>query len=175
MIRSFGGATPRCGVGVFVDPSAQVVGDVELDADASVWMNAVVRGDVHRIRIGRASNVQDGCVLHVARGRHPLLAGSHVTFGHGVIAHGCTIGDRVLLGIGCRVLDGAMIGQDSIVAAGAVVTEGAVVPPRSLVLGLPAKVRRTLTPEEIESIMEYARNYVGYKERYMRELERDAR
>lgn len=162
--------TPRCGQGVYVDPSAQVIGDVELGDHTSVWMNAVVRGDVFPVRIGSHTNVQDGCLLHVTRDRNALHVGDWVTFGHGVIAHGCTIGSRVLLGMGSRILDRARIGDDSIVAAGSVVAEGLEVPPRSLVMGVPARVKRPLTEEEVSSIVTYARNYLEYKDQYACEL-----
>ena len=152
-----------------MDPSAQVIGDVTLGRDVSVWMNAVVRGDVGPITIGEGTNVQDGCLLHVTRDRHALSIGSQVTLGHGVIAHGCTIGDRVLVGMGACILDGAVIGDDCIVGARALVPAGMSVPAGSLVLGLPAKVVRSLTEEERAGITRYAANYLEYKESYREE------
>ena len=119
-------------------------------------MNAVVRGDVHRIRIGARTNIQDGTVVHVMRGTHPTTIGDEVTIGHGAIVHGCTIHDRVLIGMGAIVLNGVEIGEDSIVAAGTLVTEGTTVPPRSLVMGSPRQVRRALTDDEVASILDYA-------------------
>ena len=148
-------------------PSAQVIGDVVIGAESSVWMNAVVRGDVHYIRIGARSNVQDGTIIHVMHDTHPTIVGNDVTLGHGVIAHGCTIHDRVLIGMGAVLLNGAEIGEDSIVAAGSLVTEGARVPPRSLVMGSPARVKRTLDDGQVASILEYASNYVRYRLEYM--------
>ena len=127
----------------------------------------VVRGDVHRIRIGARSNIQDGTVVHVMRGTHPTTIGDDVTIGHGALIHGCTIEDRVLIGMGAIVLNGATVGADSIVAAGTLVTEGAVIPPRSLVMGSPGKVRRPLTDEEVASVLDYAVRYVGYRLDYM--------
>jgi carbonic anhydrase/acetyltransferase-like protein (isoleucine patch superfamily) len=152
---------------VYVDPSAQVIGDVEIGAESSVWMNAVVRGDVNYIRIGTRSNVQDGTIIHVMHDTHPTIIGDEVTLGHGVIAHGCTIQNRVLIGMGAVLLNGAEIGEDSIVAAGSLVTEGARLPPRSLVMGSPARVKRTLDAGQVASIREYASNYVRYRLDYM--------
>jgi carbonic anhydrase/acetyltransferase-like protein (isoleucine patch superfamily) len=151
----------------FVDDSAQVIGDVFLGAESSLWMNVVVRGDVNAIRIGRRSNVQDGTVVHVMRGTHPTDIGDEVTIGHGALIHGCTIAARVLVGMGAIVLDGAVIGEDSIVAAGTLVVEGTVVPPRSLVMGSPGRVKRSLTDEEVASIAGYAERYVRYRLDYM--------
>ena len=150
-----------------MDESAQVIGDVEIGAESSVWMCAVVRGDVHEVRIGRRSNVQDGAIVHVMHDTHPTHIGDDVTLAHGVIVHGCTLGNRVLIGMGAIVLNGAEIGEDSIVAAGALVTEGTRIPPRSLVMGSPAKVRRVLEDDQVASIVEYAANYVRYRLDYM--------
>ncbi len=151
----------------FVDESAQVIGDVEIGPECSVWMNAVVRGDVNRIRIGQRTNVQDGTVIHVMHDTHPTSVGDDVTIGHGAIVHGCTIGDRVLVGMGAILLNGATIGADTIVAAGALVTENVVVPPRSLVMGSPARVRRELRDDEVRFVLESAANYVRYRLDYV--------
>ena len=167
MLRPFRGRLPVVHASVYVDPSAQVIGDVEIGAESSVWMNAVVRGDVNYIRIGARSNVQDGTIIHVMHDTHPTIIGDDVTLGHGVIAHGCTIRNRVLIGMGAVLLNGAEIGEDSVVAAGSLVTEGARVPPRSLVMGSPAKVKRALDARQIASILEYASNYVRYRLNYM--------
>ena len=167
MLRPYRGRMPVVHASVYVDPSAQVIGDVEIGAESSVWMNAVVRGDVNYIRIGSRSNVQDGTIVHVMHDTHPTIIGDDVTLGHGVIAHGCTIQNRVLIGMGAVLLNGAEIGEDSIVAAGSLVTEGARVPPRSLVMGSPAKVKRALDAGQIASILEYASNYVRYRVNYM--------
>jgi carbonic anhydrase/acetyltransferase-like protein (isoleucine patch superfamily) len=144
-----------------------VIGDVVVGETSSVWMNVVVRGDVHRIRIGQRTNIQDGTVVHAMRDTHPTTIGDEVTIGHGALVHGCTIEPRCLIGMGAIILNGAVIGSDSIVAAGALVTEGFVVPPRSLVMGSPGKVRRSLTDAEVASILDYAARYVTYRLDYM--------
>lgn len=167
MLRQYKGVAPRVHSSAFVDGSAQVIGDVEIGRDASVWMNAVVRGDVHWIRIGARSNVQDGTVVHVMNGTHPTTIGDDVTIGHAAVVHGCTIADRVLVGMGAILLNGATIGEDSIVAAGTLVTEEATVPPRSLVMGRPGKVKRQLSDAEVASILEYSERYVNYRLDYM--------
>jgi gamma-carbonic anhydrase len=166
MLRPYRGRLPVVHPTAYVDESAQVIGDVEIGAESSVWMNAVVRGDVNTIRIGDRSNIQDGTVVHVMHDTHPTKIGDDVTVGHAAVVHGCTIGNRVLIGMGATILNGAAIGDDSIVAAGSLVTEGAVIPPRSLVMGSPGKVRRTLSDEDVASILEYAANYVRYKKDY---------
>jgi carbonic anhydrase/acetyltransferase-like protein (isoleucine patch superfamily) len=152
----------------FVDESAQVIGDVQIGAESSVWMNAVIRGDVNSIRIGQRTNVQDGTVIHVMHHTHPTAVGDDVTIGHGAIVHGCTVGSRVLLGMGAILLNGSTIGEDTIVAAGSLVTEDMVVPPRSLVMGSPARVRRPLTDDEVRFVLESAGNYVRYRLDYVR-------
>lgn len=167
MVRPYRGRWPDIHSTAFVDQSAQVIGDVVVGETSSVWMNVVVRGDVHRIRIGRRSNIQDGTVVHVMRDTHPTTIGDEVTIGHGALIHGCTIEPRCLIGMGAIVLNGAVIGSDSIVAAGTLVTEGFVVPPRSLVMGSPGKVRRSLTDDEVASILDYAERYVTYRLDYM--------
>ena len=167
MLRPFRGQWPQLDASVFVDQSAQVIGDVVIGPESSVWMNCVVRGDVHQIRIGARSNVQDGTVVHVMRGTHATHIGDEVTIGHGALIHGCTVENRVLIGMGAILLNGAVVGSDSIVAAGALVTEGMVVPSRSLVMGSPGKVRRALTDAEVASILDYSARYVGYRLDYM--------
>lgn len=166
MLRPYRGRLPVVHPTAYVDASAQVIGDVEIGAESSIWMNAVVRGDVNTIRIGDRSNIQDGSVVHVMHETHPTRIGDDVTIGHAAVVHGCTIGSRVLIGMGATILNGAVVGEDSIVAAGSLVTEGAVIPPRSLVMGSPAKVRRPLSDEDVASILEYAANYVRYKKDY---------
>ena len=169
MIRSFKGIWPKLGEGVYVDASAQVIGDVEFGEHASVWMNAVVRGDVNTIRIGSRTNIQDNCVVHVDHDDHPTVVGDDVTVGHSVTLHGCHVADRCLIGMGAVILNGAQIGSESIVAAGTLVPEGAEIPPGSLVMGTPGKVRRAVTDEERASFSESARGYVEYKNVYLRE------
>ena len=167
MLRSFKGVSPRVHPTAYVDASAQVIGDVHIGAESSVWMNAVVRGDVHRIRIGDRSNVQDGTVVHVMNRTHPTTIGNDVTIGHAAIVHGCTLGDRVLIGMGAILLNGATVGSDSIVAAGSLLTEESRFPPRSLIMGSPAKLKRQLTDEEVASILAFSARYVGYRLDYM--------
>jgi len=167
VLRPYRGRLPVVHLTAYIDESAQVVGDVEIGEESSVWMNAVIRGDVNHVRIGRRSNVQDGAVVHVMHDTHPTAIGDDVTIGHGAIVHGCSIASRVLIGMGAIVLNGASVGEDCIVAAGTLVTEGAVIPPRSLVMGSPGKVRRALSDAEVASIREYAANYVRYKKDYV--------
>lgn len=166
MLREFAGVLPRLGCDVFVDPSAQVIGDVALGDAASVWMQSVVRGDVNTIRIGARSNLQDLCLAHVTQREFPLLVGDAVTIGHHAVVHGCTIGDHVLIGIGARVLDGAVVESDSIVGAGALVPPGMRVPSGQLVLGLPARVVRPISDGERDHIRELAQRYVELAARY---------
>src|ERR1700742_3975618 len=160
MIRSYQGITPVIPTSCYIDPSAQVIGDVILGEQASIWMNAVVRGDVNSIRIGAKSNVQDCAVLHGMRHLYPVIVGEWVTIGHNATVHGCVVEDACLIGMGATVMNNARIGEGSIVAAGAVIAEGMVVPPKSLVAGVPGKVRRSLTSDDHEAILQYARNYL---------------
>jgi carbonic anhydrase/acetyltransferase-like protein (isoleucine patch superfamily) len=169
MIRTYKGIEPRIGQRVYVDETAQVIGDVWIGDHSSLWMNAVVRGDVHFIRIGAHTNIQDNCVVHVFKDKHPTHVGDHVTVGHGAILHGCRIDSHCLIGMGAVILNGAHVGSDSIIAAGAVVAEGAVIPAGSLVMGVPGKVKRPLTDEEKASISTYSSNYYTYKETYLGE------
>ena len=163
MLRPFRSINPTVDPSAFVDQSAQVIGDVHIGAESSVWMNVVIRGDVHYIRIGARTNVQDGTIVHVMRDTHPTVIGNDVTVGHGAIVHGCTIEDRCLIGMGAILLNGCRIGSGSIVAAGSLVVEGAVIPPGSMVRGTPGRVWRQLTAEEDASLQWYADNYVRYR------------
>jgi carbonic anhydrase/acetyltransferase-like protein (isoleucine patch superfamily) len=151
----------------FVDQSAQVIGDVEIGEESSVWMNVVIRGDVNIIRIGDRTNIQDGTVIHVMRGTHATTIGDEVTVGHAAVLHGCTIRDRVLIGMGSMLLNGADIGEDSIVAAGTLVPEERKFPARSLLMGRPATLKRELTESEVATIRDYAQRYIGYRKDYM--------
>ena len=160
MIDSFLGRSPHLGHPVFIADSAAVVGDVTLGDGASVWHGASLRGDVNWIEVGAGSNVQDNATVHVSRGTHPCRIGDEVTVGHNAVVHGCTVDDGVLIGMGAVVLDGAVIGAESIVGAAALVPGGLVVPPRSLVLGVPGKVVRTLSDDEVASNRANARHYV---------------
>jgi len=169
MLRPFRSIFPAVDPSAFVDSSAQVIGDVHVGAESSLWMNVVVRGDVNAIRIGARTNIQDLTMVHVMRETHPTIIGDNVTVGHSAVVHGATIEDRCLIGMGAILLNGCRIGTGSIVAAGALVPEGRVVPPGSMVMGLPATVRRALTPEEDASIQWYADNYVRYRLEYQSE------
>jgi carbonic anhydrase/acetyltransferase-like protein (isoleucine patch superfamily) len=160
VLRAYKGVLPSVDPTAFVDVSAQVIGDVHLGAESSLWMNVVVRGDVNFIRIGRRSNIQDLTLVHVMRGTNPTVIGDDVTVGHSAVIHGCTIENRCLIGMGAILLNGVRVGTGSIVAAGSLCPEGMVIPPGSMVMGLPAKVKRPLTAEEDASIQRYADNYV---------------
>ena len=172
MIRPYKGVWPKLGERVYVDVSAQVIGDVFLGDHASVWMNAVIRGDVHSIRIGAHSNLQDCCVVHVFKDQHPTVLADHVTVGHSATLHGCRIDSYCLIGMGATILNGAHIGEESIVAAGTLIPEGMKIPRGSLVMGVPGKVRRETTAEEREGLRKYATNYYEYKESYLAETQR---
>ena len=167
MIRAFQGTLPVIPKSIFVEDTAVVIGDVVMGEDCSIWFHAVVRGDVNYIRIGDRTNVQDLCMLHVTHDTHPLVIGSDVTIGHHVVLHGCTVKDRVLIGMGAIIMDGAVIGEDCVVGAGALITENTIVPPRSLILGSPAKVKRAVTGKELAWIKESAQNYIQYARQYL--------
>src|SRR5688500_6546805 len=167
MLRPHRGRLPRVHPTAYIDDSAQVIGDVEIGEESSVWMAVVIRGDVHRIRIGSRSNVQDGTIVHVMKDTHATTIVNDVTIGHAAVVHGCTIEDRCLIGMGSLLVNGAVIGAESIDAAGALVVEGMQVPPRSLVMGSPAKVKRPLTDAEVADIQMYADRYVQYRLDYM--------
>jgi carbonic anhydrase/acetyltransferase-like protein (isoleucine patch superfamily) len=154
---------PRVHPSAFIDDSAQVIGDVEIGEESSVWMCVVIRGDVNRIRIGRRSNVQDGTIVHVMKDTHPTSIGSNVTIGHAAVVHGCTIEDQCLIGMGAILLNGVTVGTGSIIAAGTLLPEGTQIPPRSLVMGSPGKVRRTLSDADLDEIQMYADRYVAYR------------
>jgi carbonic anhydrase/acetyltransferase-like protein (isoleucine patch superfamily) len=169
MIRSYQGKLPVVPSSCYVDDSAQLIGDVELGEQASVWMNAVVRGDVNAIRIGAGSNVQDCAVLHGMRDLYPVLIGERCTIGHNATVHGCILEDEVLVGMGARILNDARIGEGSIIAAGAVIPEHTMIPANSLVAGVPGKVRRTLGEADRALIRKYAQNYLDYTKIYLEE------
>ena len=167
MIRPFQGTKPTVPASCYIEDTGIVIGDVVMGEECSVWFHAVIRGDVHYIRIGSRTNVQDLCMLHVTHDTHPLIIGSEVTVGHSVVLHGCTVKDRVLIGMGAIVMDGAVIGENSVVGAGALITEGTIVPPKSLILGAPARVKRPVTDQELAWITESADNYVKYARQYL--------
>lgn len=168
-LRPHKGRFPKVDPTAFVDESAQVIGDVTVGPESSIWMNVVVRGDVHAIRIGARTNVQDGSVLHVTRRTHPLVIGDDVTIGHAAVIHGCTLENHAFIGMRATVMDGAVIGEFAFVAAGALVTQGRKIPPRTLVMGAPAKPVRELTDEEVERIRRSAQNYVNDRLAFMEE------
>jgi len=161
-IHPYRGILPRLHPSVFVAEGARVIGDVEIGEDSSLWFNVVVRGDVHWVKIGRRSNVQDGAVLHVTRERCPLTIGDDVTVGHSAVLHGCTLENKCLIGMGSIVLDGAVVRSGSMVAAGSLVREGFEVPEGMLVAGVPAVVKRPLTAEETAFLTQSAENYKHY-------------
>lgn len=167
MIRTYQGLRPKIAESAFIEETAAVIGDVVIGEDSSVWFNTVIRGDVHFIRIGNRTNIQDLCVIHVSRDTYSTVLGDDVTVGHHVVLHGCIINDRVLIGMGAIIMDGAVIGEDCVVGAGALVTEQTVVPPKSLILGSPAKVKRAVTDKELAWIKESAHNYVRYAKQYL--------
>ncbi len=169
MIRSYQGQNPRIPASCYVDISAQVLGDVELGEHSSIWMNAVLRGDVNSIRVGANSNVQDCAVLHGQRHLYSVTVGDWVTIGHNATVHGCVVEDEVLIGMGVTILNNCRIGEGSIIAAGAVLPEHTVVPPRTLWAGVPAKLRRQLGDADRALIREYAQNYLDYTEIYLAE------
>ncbi len=168
-IRPYRGKHPQIAASAYIDPAAVVIGDVVIGEDSSVWPCSVVRGDVHYIRIGARTNIQDGAVLHVMRDEYPLILGDDVTIGHSVTLHGCTIESRCLIGMGAVILNGVTIGAGSIVAAGTLITERTAIPAGSLVMGSPGKVKRMLTGIDQASIDAYAKRYVGYKNIYREE------
>jgi len=169
LLRSYRGRKPQIAATAYIDSAAVVIGDVTIGDHSSVWPGVVIRGDVHYIRIGSRSNVQDGSILHVMRDEYPLILGDNVTVGHGVLLHGCTIESRCLIGMGTIILNGAKIGAGSIIAAGTLVPERTEVPPGSLFMGHPGKFRRALTAEDQDSIDRYAQRYVEYKDTYRSE------
>ena len=166
MIIPYRGIRPKIHPSVFIAEGAQIIGDVEIGAGSSVWFNTVIRGDVHYIRIGERTNIQDNCVLHVTHDTYPLVVGSDVTVGHGAILHAATIKDRCLIGMGAKVLDDATVGPYALVAAGSLVLEHFEVPEGALVAGVPARVKRMLSEEERQQIVQSAQNYVDYVKTY---------
>lgn len=168
MLVEYLGKVPRLDESVFVADGVQVIGDVTISRDSSLWFNTVVRGDVNYIRIGERTNVQDNSVIHVTYEKFPTLVASNVTIGHAAVIHGCTIGDFCLIGMGAVLLDGCRIGEHSLVAAGSLVKEGFTVPAGKLVAGVPAKIVRELSKEELKRLEESAQHYVDYVSNYRR-------
>ncbi len=169
MLKQYNGIWPEIHPTAFIEESAQVIGAVAIGEESSVWFQAVLRGDVGSIRIGARTNVQDGAIIHVSSAC-PVTIGDDVTIGHRAVLHGCVVHDCCLIGIGAIVLDGAEIGTGCIIGAGAVVTEGMLVPPRSLVLGVPGKVRRELSEADVQRLADQARWYVAYQHTYRQDV-----
>jgi carbonic anhydrase/acetyltransferase-like protein (isoleucine patch superfamily) len=168
MIKSFTEKTPKIHETAFIAENAVIIGDVEIGAQASVWYNCVLRGDVNYIRIGAGANVQDGTIIHVSRGQDfPTVVEEEVTIGHSATVHGCHIERGSLIGIGAIILDGARVGKNSLVAAGSLVTPGTIIPERSFVLGSPARVKRELTDEEVANLQKFWQNYITLSEIYL--------
>ncbi|MGH7277225.1 MAG: gamma carbonic anhydrase family protein, partial [Candidatus Rokuibacteriota bacterium] len=168
MIHAHRSLTPRVRPSAFVEASAHVIGDVELAEDASVWFCSVLRGDVNEIRVGRGTNIQDGTVIHVNRQGHPTILEDFVTVGHAARLHGCHVASNCLVGIGAIVLDGVELGEWSLVAAGSLVAPGTKIPPRSLVMGAPARVRRQVDEADVDLIRRSAQNYIALKNDYLK-------
>ena len=166
MIRSFQGKSPQIHPTAFIEESAQVIGDVVIGEQSSLWFNTVVRGDVFYIRIGNRTNIQDGTVVHVTNGTHATVLEDEVSVGHNATLHGCYIERGCLIGMGAIVMDGARIGADSLVAAGTLVSPGTIIPPRSLVMGAPGRVKRPLTDAEVTDLTTYWKNYIEYTRIY---------
>ena len=166
MIYAYSGVEPKFGPNVFLAPGALIVGDVELDDGTNIWFYSVIRGDVHYVRIGRDTNIQDHCMLHVTGGQFPLIIGNEVVVGHRAVLHGCTIHDRTLIGIGALVLDGAVVEEGAIVAAGAVVTPGSTIQSNSVVAGIPAQHIREVSDEDHAYQAKTCHNYRSYAARF---------
>lgn len=166
MIREFNGIAPKIDPTAFITDDAIVIGDVEIGADASVWFGSIIRGDVNFIRIGARTNIQDATVIHVSSETYSTVLEEEITVGHRVTLHGCHVERRCLIGIGAILLDGVRVGENSIVAAGSLLTPGTIIPPRSMVMGSPAKVKRELTDDEIAYLDKSWQNYVKLKQHY---------
>jgi carbonic anhydrase/acetyltransferase-like protein (isoleucine patch superfamily) len=167
LIIPYRGKSPVIHPEAFIAPTAAVTGDVHIGKESSVWFSSVIRGDESSVRIGEKTNIQDCCVVHGTLNEFSTSIGSFVTIGHGAILHGCQVGDRVLIGMGARLLDGSKVASESMIAAGTVIPEGFEVPPRTLVMGVPARVKRGLRDDEIEWIVSYAENYAQVRLNYM--------
>jgi len=169
MIRPFRGVQQQIHKSAFIAESAQIIGDVHVGEQASVWFGTVARGDMFYIRIGDRTNVQDNCVLHTRTGEKPTILEAEVTVGHSVTLHGCYIERGSLIGIGSIVLDDVRVGAQSLIAAGTLISPGTIIPPRSLVMGMPARVKRPLTDDEVAGLARYWQNYVDYSRAYLNE------
>ncbi len=170
MIKSFQNTTPKIHESAYVTDDAIVIGDVEIGAESSVWFGSILRGDVNYIRIGERTNIQDGTIIHVSREKHSTILENEITVGHRVTLHGCHIETGCLIGIGAIILDGVRVGENSLVAAGSLLTPNTNIPPRSLVMGSPAKVKRELADAEIADLEKFWRNYVSLSRIYRSQL-----
>ena len=166
MIRQFNDIEPKIHDTCFIADSVDVIGDVDMKEDSSAWFGTVIRADMHYIKIGKRTNIQDNCTVHVTTDLHPTVIGNEVTIGHTVIIHGCTIEDRCLIGMGAIIMDGSVIGEGSLVGAGALISPGTIIPPKSVVVGLPAKIVRQTTAEEDKEIIDRAQHYIDYANKY---------
>lgn len=173
MILPYLGIYPKIDESVFICEGVQIIGDVILAKDVNVWFNSVIRGDVNFIRVGERTNIQDGCILHVTYKKYPLIIGKDVSIGHGAVLHGCTVKDSVLVGIGAMLLDNCVVNSNSLIAAGALVKENFVVPEGVLIAGVPGKIIRELTEEEIEMIKQRSRNYLMYVNNYKHGVQKE--
>jgi len=169
IIKPYKGIYPKIHESVYLSENVVVIGDVEIGKDSSVWFGTVIRGDVNYIKIGKRTNIQDNCVVHVTHDTHPTIIGDNVTVGHGVILHGCTLHNNILVGMGATIMDGVEIEDYVLVGAGALVTPNKKIPSGVLVAGVPAKIVRELREEEIKLIKESAENYVKYKNEYLKQ------
>jgi carbonic anhydrase/acetyltransferase-like protein (isoleucine patch superfamily) len=169
MLIAYGGHIPKIDASAYVQQSAQLIGDVVIGASSSIWFNVVARGDVQPIRIGSRTNIQDNSTLHVTSGHWSTIIGDDVTVGHGAILHGCTIGNRCLIGMGAIILDGVEIGDDCMIGAGSLVTARTKIPARRLAMGSPAVIMRQLRPDDLEQIRQSALSYVEHARRYRAE------
>lgn len=167
MIQSYRDKSPKIHETAFIADNAVIVGDVEIGEQSSVWFGSILRGDVNFIRIGQRTNVQDASIIHVTTALFPTILENEITVGHRATLHGCMVESNCLIGIGAILLDGVHVGENSLVAAGSLVTPNTVIPPRSLVMGSPAKVKRELSEDEIHNLKHFWQNYVGLTADYL--------
>ena len=169
MIKQFGSNNPQLGRDVYISESAAVIGDVTLDDEVNIWFGAVLRGDMHYIRVGSRSNIQDNAVVHVTTAVSPTTIGNNVTVGHGAIIHGCTIEDNCMIGMGSVVMDDPVVGEGSLIGAGALVPPNMKIPPKSLVVGMPGKIVREVSDEEFQMIIDRPQEYIDLAAQYLKE------
>ena len=166
MIRKFRNKIPQIPDSCFIAENTDIIGDVEIGEKSSVWFGTVIRGDMHQIRIGNRTNIQDNSVVHVTTNISPTIIGNSVTIGHGAIIHGCTIEDNCLIGMGSIIMDLAVVGEGSVIAAGALISSNTIIPPRTLKVGIPAKPLREITDDEYTEILESAQHYIDFAQEY---------